>query len=383
MADFQLQLDVIAQTQKLEQGLKKAEVAVDKAVGKMDGGVQVANKGFDDLLGTVTKVAGGFFAIEGGFKLASAAASAFAGDAESAANALKSLPLIGPLVTSVYDFGRALEFASTAARKARTETAELVIALASANRELSRIERLASIEAELDALRGLSESQILFNKNRRLQNVLDEKLLVNQGKINDEFDRLIEAQEEASINDGRRRSNIAELNARREAALKSEEDLIQREKELLFLQVQRAKQREAEAEAIEEERRLAEKAEAEERERFQRQQERLRFEQELRKSIIEQREADAKAQEEAQRRQLQFVNARLKAEQEIAAARAEAEAQVAGATATFATAGGSFTTAVSATVNEQKLLTRISQQSRDFLAQIVANTARLGGLGFA
>ncbi len=383
MADFQLQLDVIAQTQKLEQGLKKAEVAVDKAASKMDSGVQVANKGFDDLLGTVTKVAGGFFAIEGGFKLASAAASAFAGDAESAANALKSLPLIGPLVTSIYDFGRALESVSSAAREARIEAAELAIALSSANRELTRVGRLASIEAELDALRGLSESQILFNKNRRLQNVLDEKLLVNQGKINDEFDRLIEAQEEASINDGRRRSNIAELNARREAALKSEEDLIQREKELLFLQVQRARQREAEAEAIEEERRLAEKAEAKEQERFQRQQERLRFEQELRKSIIEQREADAKAQEEAQRRQLEFVNARLKAEQEIAAARAEAEAQVAGATATFATAGGSFTTAVSATVNEQKLLTRISQQSRDFLAQIVANTARLGGLGFA
>jgi hypothetical protein len=56
----------------------------------------------------------------------------------------------------------------------------------------------------------------------------------------------------------------------------------------------------------------------------------------------------------------------------------------AGATATFATAGGSFTTAASAQVNEAKLLTKISQQSRDFLAMIMQNTARMaGGLNLA
>jgi hypothetical protein len=37
---------------------------------------------------------------------------------------------------------------------------------------------------------------------------------------------------------------------------------------------------------------------------------------------------------------------------------------------------------VSAQVNESKLLNRISEQSRDFLAQIVKNTAMMGG-GFA
>ena len=102
----------------------------------------------------------------------------------------------------------------------------------------------------------------------------------------------------------------------------------------------------------------------------------MRLEDEARKK----REEDAKLQEEQYRKRLDFVNKQLRLEQEIAQARADAEAQVAGATATFSTAGGSFTAGVSAQVNEAKLLTKISQQSRDFLAQIVRNTMGLPGV---
>jgi hypothetical protein len=136
--------------------------------------------------------------------------------------------LIGPLVTSVYDFGKALEFAGSSARKARIETAGLAIELAKANQALTAAERFASIYAEMDALKGLSETQILVNKNKMLARALDDKLLIGQQKINDEFDRLVEAQKEASINDGIRLQNIARLNKQRKLALLQEEGLIEK-----------------------------------------------------------------------------------------------------------------------------------------------------------
>ena len=94
----------------------------------------------------------------------------------------------------------------------------------------------------------------------------------------------------------------------------------------------------------------------------------------------EKREAEQRKVEE------EFLKKKTKMEKELAEAREEANKAVQGATATFSTAGGSFTTAVSAQVNEQKILNKISEQSRDFLAQIVQNTARMmGGVvgGFA
>ena len=94
----------------------------------------------------------------------------------------------------------------------------------------------------------------------------------------------------------------------------------------------------------------------------------------------EKREAEQRKVEE------EFLKKKAKMEKELAEAREEANKAVQGATATFSTAGGSFTTAVSAQVNEQKILNKISEQSRDFLAQIVQNTARMmGGVvgGFA
>jgi hypothetical protein len=384
MADFQLELDVFASTAKLEQGLKRAEQAVDKTTGQMDRGSKAADKGFSDLLGTVTKVAGSLFILEGAFKAGTAAASAMAGDTEAAANALKSLPLIGPLVTSVYDFGKALEFAGSSARKARIETAGLAIELAKANQALTAAERFASIYAEMDALKGLSETQILVNKNKMLARALDDKLLIGQQKINDEFDRLVEAQKEASINDGIRLQNIARLNKQRKLALLQEEGLIEKERELLYLQIEKARQKEAESKALEEEAARQEQIAKTEAERARLAKEREQFERDLRNSILEQEKKIAEEQEKQRKAELDFLNARLKMEQEIAEARAEAERMVGGATATFATAGGSFTTAASAQVNEAKLLTKISQQSRDFLAMIMQNTARMaGGLNLA
>ena len=107
------------------------------------------------------------------------------------------------------------------------------------------------------------------------------------------------------------------------------------------------------------------------------------------KKAAEEAEKEAKEREKQAEKQRKieedFMKARVKAEKEIAKARQEAQKSVQGATATFSTAGGSFTTAVNAQVNEAKILQKISEQSRDFLAQIVQNTARMIGAsgGFA
>ena len=160
--------------------------------------------------------------------------------------------------------------------------------------------------------------------------------------------------------------------------------MIEKERELLYLQIEKARQKEAESKALEEEAARQEQIAKTEAERARLAKEREQFERDLRNSILEQEKKIAEEQEKQRKAELDFLNARLKMEQEIAEARAEAERMVGGATATFATAGGSFTTAASAQVNEAKLLTKISQQSRDFLAMIMQNTARMaGGLNLA
>lgn len=102
-----------------------------------------------------------------------------------------------------------------------------------------------------------------------------------------------------------------------------------------------------------------------------------------RRAQEEAEKAAQKAAEKEAKRLQQIAEARMQMEREIAEARSAAAGAVAGMTATAGTAGGSFTYGVEAQINETKLLRSISQQSRDFLSQIVTNTARLGGLGFA
>jgi hypothetical protein len=97
------------------------------------------------------------------------------------------------------------------------------------------------------------------------------------------------------------------------------------------------------------------------------------------KNALEAAKEREKAEEKARKTSEDFMKAKLKIEKEIAKAREEANKAVQGATSTFSTAGGSFTSAISAQVNEAKILQKISEQSRDFLAQIVKNTANFAG----
>ena len=91
------------------------------------------------------------------------------------------------------------------------------------------------------------------------------------------------------------------------------------------------------------------------------------------------KEAARQRAEEELKRQTELAQTAFRMHKELADARADAETKIAGATATFSTAGGSFTTGVNAQLNEQKLLTKISTRSQEFLKQITMNTARMGG----
>tara|TARA_R110000824_G_scaffold67096_3_gene173788 strand:- start:962 stop:2425 length:1464 start_codon:yes stop_codon:yes gene_type:complete len=99
----------------------------------------------------------------------------------------------------------------------------------------------------------------------------------------------------------------------------------------------------------------------------------------LEKELEEKKVAAAKLRAEKELEEMtRVLQEQSKMQEELVDARASAQMQVAGATATFSTAGGSFTSAVSAQVNEAKILNTISKKSQALLESIVLNTARMG-----
>ena len=120
MADFQLELELTARIDDLEKGMKDAQRAVEKSSQKMETATKDAAKGgVTPLIEKLAKIGATLFLAEAAFKVGAAAARGFAGDTESMTAALKSIPIFGPLITSVFDFGDALEYASDSAFRAR------------------------------------------------------------------------------------------------------------------------------------------------------------------------------------------------------------------------------------------------------------------------
>jgi len=384
MADFSLELDVFANTAKLEAGLKKAEKSVDGTADKID------------KMGSDT---GGF----GKFTVGAAKAAAAFGAIEIAAGTISTIGqslkgIMASFAGETEKADRAFAGALEAAKQLPfgiggtiDKVNQLALALAGVEDTLAEI---AELEADIRAYeeRKARVLSILgYMRDIRMEMERQLKLLSEE----DEYKRaILEVELE-------KERQLEELTRKRDQALAAgvAEDIVLEnyERARKAIEAAAAKRIELinkEKQAQEEADRLAEEAERlaeEEARRKERQAELDRQAAEHQKKIMEmekqaakEREAAAAAQKKAEQEQLAFVNARLKMEQEIAEARAEAERQAAGATATFATAGGSFTAAASAQVNEAKLLTRISQQSRDFLAQIMMNTAQMaGGLNLA
>ena len=382
MADYNLEVAIEATTGRLQGGLRKAEGMMRRSAAKMRGsfgklsGVaefgKKAGKNFTGgLAGAVGAAAIGSVitgALDAAVKQSnpetreagkSMGLALFEGLLEGA----ERVPIVGQVGRLIGNALGAKNFEE--GQRARQEEAKVAQGIARRRRMAEEVERahLAHVKAEQEKIKKLEEERIAaaeqhakevaaFNRQQqRFADDLMEREMRAAAADDDAAQRKITADRE--LYDARLEieQRIRDL---RENEQFLEAQQLERQREGMLLRIK-------EVQAMEEAAIVAEKARETEEDRL----------------AIEK----AKAEEQA-KTQEKFLDARLKAEEEIAKARADAESKVAGATSTFSTAGGSFTTAVSAQVNESKLLNRISEQSRDLLAQIVQNTAMMGG-GFA
>lgn len=371
MADFELELELIARIDDLERGMKDAQKAVERSSEKMEEATNEVSEGaFTPLIEKIAKVAAGLFLAEGAFKIGAASARAFAGDTESMAAALMSIPVIGPLITSMTEFGTALEYASESAFKARAKLAELREEAKSLDVTVGILGDRISSFAELQRLLGTDEATIAeFNFDRemqRLEATHRAKLLA----IDEERMARHEALEADDLTFEEQRKREKQINEDRRRAIEAAEETLHLQRKIVEQKLKQVKATQAEADLAKEAEFAAKRqaeldAEAESHHQFM-----LELAEEQKKKD----EARLKRDEE----RLAIAKKIEQAEQEVAKARAEAQKNVSRATATFSTAGGSFTAGVSAQLNEAKLLTKISTASKELLAEIVRNTAGIG-----
>lgn len=371
MADFELELELIARIDDLERGMKDAQKAVERSSEKMEEATNEVSEGaFTPLIEKIAKVAAGLFLAEGAFKIGAASARAFAGDTESMAAALMSIPVIGPLITSMTEFGTALEYASESAFKARAKLAELREEAKSLDVTVGILGDRISSFAELQRLLGTDEATIAeFNFDRemqRLEATHRAKLLA----IDEERMARHEALDADDLTYEQEQKRIKQIDEDRRRAIEAAEETLHLQRKIVEQKLKQVKATQAEADLAKEAEFAAKRqaeldAEAESHHQFM-----LELAEEQKKKD----EARLKRDEE----RLAIAKKIEQAEQEVAKARAEAQKNVSRATATFSTAGGSFTAGVSAQLNEAKLLTKISNASKELLAEIVRNTAGIG-----
>jgi hypothetical protein len=161
MADFELELQLTARIDDLERGMKDAQRAVEKSSEKMeDAAKEVSEEGIEPMIAAIGKFAAGLFLAEAALKIGSASARVFAGDAEAAGAAMMSIPILGPIITGMIEFGNSLEFASEAAFKARARLASLREEAKSLDITVGILGDRISSFAELQRLLGVDEAAI-------------------------------------------------------------------------------------------------------------------------------------------------------------------------------------------------------------------------------
>ena len=349
MADFQLELDVFASTAKLEKGLKRAEQSVTRSSQKMDAelkkidggesaGSKIGEEFKNSLFGAVG--AGAIAAgLAGAFNKAAEAMKPGAREdgmgvgyafGEGLVEGFRSVPIVGGLGTMIGAAFGAFEFERI--QEERKKAAEQIAAA-----ERRRVKILKGELEILEQAKKLDEERAEIARKRQEQSTSEtERYQDIQRQL---FDKRMRLELQGNKEELRQFDRIREHLAMQEAFNKRIAEATKDGNNALAKQL--ALQRDSAMHSL-----------------------KLLYQTEDR---IEQ-----------EKRLAELTEQRITAEREIAEARAEAEQMAAGATATFSTAGGSFTAGVSAQVNETRLLRSISQQSRDFLAQIVANTARMG-----
>lgn len=382
-SDFELNVEITAETDKLDAGMKKATSEFKKNTKDMEKAATDSGGGFEKMLGTIGKVGAVLFLGEAAFKGAGAAVRAMAGDTDAAAELLKGFPILGPLITSMHEFGDALIYAGRSATDARDATLTLKMALGDLESGIAATQSRIADQIELLQLQGKTSQEIaIATSNMSFKMIKDQETL----EIDAAKKRHEERKQEIKDSHLGRKQDFEQRMRELRRHNNEMEEIRERFRRKMLLNQFRGRKAIIEMEQIAEEEAEAKREKrleeaAAEKKRIE--EEMHAFMQEMHKRelamIAEREEAEKKAAEA----RLAFAKASHKAQMEIAEARKKAEQAVRGATATFSTAGGQFTSAVNAQVSEAKLLRSISQQSRDFLAQIVQNTARMAIGGFA
>lgn len=377
--DFDLTVEVTAETAKLDAGLQKADQSVRRTAANIEQSTKAATDKLEDTLILIGKVAAPLFIAEGAFKGAGAALLGMAGDGDMAIEMLKGLPIVGGLVTSFFDFADALEYVGDAATDAREATLQLSLTLGDLDRGVARSRDRLVDYTEMWKLQGKTATEIAnLTTNMTFKMLKDQEVLEkaaadrrHEERMKEIDDAHLARREELALQVEEMQRHEEELEEIRESFRRK--NILNRARAVAAEQEEQRKATEAaEKAATEEKKKIAEEMH----EFMQR-----KHKQELAR-IAEREKAEKEAADAAKKAaevRMKFAKAAHTMQTEMAAARLAAEQAVAGMVSTFSTAGGAFTTGVSAQVSEQKLLTSISRQSRDFLAQIAANTARLGG----
>lgn len=211
MADFQFEVEISAKIQELERALNKATTATQQAAAKMSAAIEaevdpafagltdtmtdlgevvrkeeaefenlmssldrvednldevsetVSNNlepSFEKMLQTIAKVGAALFLVEGAFKIATAAVRDLSGDTDAAVEALKSLPIFGPMVTAIFDFNEALIAAGSNLEEVERKARALNSEMRTLSQTITASSSLISAQAEEMRALGFDEAKI-------------------------------------------------------------------------------------------------------------------------------------------------------------------------------------------------------------------------------
>ena len=390
MADFQLVLELTTRIEDLERGMKDAQRAVADAAKQMESATKEASeKGMNPLLKSGLKLGAGLMVATGAINIAANAVKGFAGDSDAMAASISGIPLFGPLVNSIMNFGDALEYASDKAFGARAKIADLIITAKELDNTISIISKKIEATGRLERLKGTGELAIAENKYKAEVERLESIHTLQLKAIDEERMARHKVLEEQNLSDEEHQEQAKRIDEDRRRQIAAANEQLHIEKLILDLTLEKLRKAEEAEDAAKEAAILAERQAELDAEAAAHHELMLELGEEAKKKEEERLkmiEKQAKAQKEkaiedqkALEKHLVFVKKVHDMKMDMAKVRAEAEMNVAQATSTFSTAGGSFTTGASAELIEAKLLTKISTASKELLAQIVANTAQAAG----
>lgn len=349
-SEFDLKVDITAETAKLEAGMRSAEQTISDATQSIEEDINSTGDAFDGAADSTegfadkaVKVLAAMGAIEGGIKLLNAGLE---GVKAAMAGAEGDTEAMNTALTAMSDLAKSLPFGLGAIASAIEGLADSIMGVTAAQLEAQKAqERL--VEAQRLVANFEKFNQILADGNSDLR---DRLAMLN---TEDEF--------------AKRHNALTMERFRMEEALqKLMSDATEATGKRRVLQIEEIKERMRLIDAIiDKEKELnmqaADKAKAEERARLE--QERQLKLKEAQEKLERERLAREKELERIQKE-------RMDAEKELLEARQAANESIAGATGSFATAGGAFTAGVDAQLQETKLMRSVSEKSRDILQQI-------------